>query len=299
MKMKKVDSILLASLLLAAASSATAQTDNSPGNGTGSRTAVRSDAGVAPIFPQMFEPIATAGLLNDSLVKNQPVAAVFESETSSIQPNGSSITSRVTIKIYRDSEGRIRREVITYPGSASSGSSQTTASAAITIDDPVLRFTYLFDQQTKTVQRYKLTNTHPQQGNGFNDVVPRLVELLRNDDLQTGMVRKYRLDPPKLEPLGRQQIFPGVEAEGRRLTFKIPAGAIGNAAEAESTYEIWMARDLRMLVKSVTRNPLTGEHNLRLTSISRDEQPASLFEVPSGYTVQDSGMIRTDMPPPY
>jgi len=297
--MKKVDSILLASLLLAAALPASAQTGNSPGNGAQSRTAVRSDVGLAPIFPYMFEPIAVAGLLNDRLVKNQPVAAVFESETSSFQPNGNPITSRVTIRIYRDNEGRTRREVISYPGNASSGSSQTAASTAITIDDPVSGFTYLLDQQTKTVQRYKLTNAHPQQGNSFNDIVPRVVELLRNDDLQTGMVRKYRLDPPKLEPLGRQQIIPGVEAEGRRLIFKIPAGAIGNAAEVESTYEIWIARDLRMLVKSVTKNPLTGEHNLRLTTISRDEQPVSLFEVPSGYTMQESGTIRTDMPPPY
>jgi hypothetical protein len=82
--MKKIDSILLASLVLAAATSAPAQTGNSPENGGGSRTAVRSDAGVAPIFPQMFEPVATAGLFDDKLVKNQPVAAVFESEMSSI-----------------------------------------------------------------------------------------------------------------------------------------------------------------------------------------------------------------------
>ena len=84
------------------------------------------------------------------------------------------------------------------------------------------------------------------------------------------MVRKYRLAPPKVEALGRQQIVPDVEAQGRRLIFTIPAGAIGNVAEVESTYEIWIARDLRMLVKSVTRNPLTGEHNLRLTSLTRD-----------------------------
>lgn len=262
-----------------------AQTGNP--NQIESRTVVRSDAGIAPIFPQMFEPVATAGLLDDKLIKNQPVAAVFESETVSLQPNGGSVTSLTTIKIYRDSQGRTRREQT---------SAENAADRTITIEDPVLGVAYLLTPATQTAFRYKLANVHP-QSNGLGDAVPRVIELLRKDDPQTGTVRKYRLDAPKVEVLGRRQIVAGVEAEGRRLTFKIPAGAVGNATEVEATNEIWVAKDLRMLVKSTTRNPLAGEHNLRLTSLSRDEQPASLFEAPIGYTVRESGAVRTDLPP--
>lgn len=294
--MKKVDSILLPALLLTAtAGAASAQTGNSAGNPTESRTAVQSDAGVAPLMPQMFEPVATAGLLDDRLVKNQPVAAVFESETVRLQPNGASLTTRLVTRIYRDSDGRTRREQVTLPSGATAPSPNATAS--VTIYDPVAGFSYSINQTARTAFRYKLPPTLP-QGTGFNDSVPRTVELLRNDDLQTGLVRKYRLEQPRVEVLGRQQIA-GVEADGRRLKFKIPAGALGNDSEVESTHEIWIARDLRMLVKSSTRNPVIGEHNLRLSSLTRAEQPIGLFEVPSDYTIREMGTVRTDMPPPY
>lgn len=295
--MKKVDSILLPVMLLAATGGAPvlAQIGNSSINPAESRTIVQSDVGVAPLFPQMFEVIANGGLLNDRLVKNQPLAAVFESETIGLQPNGASLTSRVVTKIYRDSDGRTRREQTVLPSGAAASSANATIS--ITIEDPIARFTYLINQTNRTALRYKLPLNHS-QGNGFNDLIPRTVELLRNDDPQTGLVRNYRLEQPRVEPLGRQEIS-GVDAEGRRVRFKIPAGAIGNTTEIEATHETWIARDLKMLVKSNTKNSIIGEHKFRLIELVRAEQPASLFEIPSNYTIQESGIVRTDLPPPY
>lgn len=287
--------ILLAVLLLGLSQAATlAQTGNS-GNQLESRTVVQSDVGVAPLFPQMFDVIAAGGLLNDRLVKNQPLTAVFESETVRLQPNGTPLTSRVMTRIYRDRDGRTRREQMVMANGTIAPSSNTAKS--ITIEDPVAGFTYLINSATRSAFRYKLSANHP-QGTGFNDLIPRTVEVLRNDDPQTGLVKKYRLEQPRAEALGRQEIN-GVEAEGRRVRFKIPAGAVGNATETEATHETWIARDLKILVKSSTKNPFIGEHNFRLIELTRSEQPASLFEVPSDYTIQESGAVRTDLPAPY
>lgn len=287
--------ILLAVLLLGLSQAATlAQTGNS-GNQLESRTVVQSDVGVAPLFPQMFDVIAAGGLLNDRIVKNQPLTAVFESETVRLQPNGTALTSRVMTRIYRDRDGRIRREQMVMANSTIAPFSNTAKS--ITIEDPVAGFTYLINPATRSAFRYKLSANQP-QSNGFNDLIPRTVDVLRNDDPQTGLVKKYRLEQPRAEALGRQEIN-GVEAEGRRVRFKIPAGAIGNTAEIEAMHETWIARDLKMLVKSSTKNPLIGEHNYRVIELTRSEQPASLFEIPSDYTIQESGIVRTDLPAPY
>lgn len=260
-------------------------------NPTESRTIVQSDVGIAPIMPQMFEPITSAGLLDDKLVRNQPVAAVFESETVRIQPNGTSLTTRVIIRLYRDGEGRTRRERVII---SNSDPAFLSSNAVITIYDPVARFSYSLNPSTRTAFRHRL----PPPDVGVIDSIPQVVEFARVDNLQTGTVRKYRIEPPRVERLGIREIN-GVSAEGRRLSFRIPAGALGNSSEIESTHETWIARDLKMLVQSSTKNPVIGEHNFRLTSLSRSQQPSTLFIVPSDYTVQESGTVRTDLPPPF
>ncbi|MCA1625665.1 MAG: DUF4412 domain-containing protein [Acidobacteria bacterium] len=291
--MKKVNSILLSLMMLGAVGAAFAQTGNTAGNETESRTAVRSDAGVAPVIPSMFELIATGGLLDDTLVRNKPLAAAFESETVQTLANGTQLVRRVTTRIYRDSDGRTRREQIFH----SNGTTPSPGEAAQTVSiyDPVAGYRYSINSAKHTADRYKLPSAPPQAA-PFNDRIPLNVEILRNDD-PTGVVRKYKLEPPRVEPLGKQPIA-GIEAEGRRVTIKVPAGAIGNAEPVETIYETWIARDLRMLVKSVVRNPASGEHTLRLTTINRAEQPRSLFEVPAGYPISDMGVPRTDVTPP-
>lgn len=292
--MKVISSILLPLIMLGAAATGSAQTNNPPDNATERRTAVRSDAGVAPVVPSMFEPITTGGLLDDELVRNNPVAAVFESETMQVLANGGQITRRITTRIYRDRDGRTRREQIFSSDGAAS--SQNATVAPVTIYDPVAGYGYSINPAARVVHRYKLPSAPP-SGSSFNDRVPLNVEILRNDNPQTGAVRRYRLEPPRVESLGRQQIA-GVEAEGRRVTIRVPAGAAGNTS-AETVHETWIARDLRMLIKSSTRNPGIGEHTLRLTTINRAEPSRALFEVPADYTMTDMGAMRTDVPPPF
>ena len=76
----------------------------------------------------------------------------------------------------------------------------------------------------------------------------------------------------------------GLDAEGTRITFTIPAGQIGNVKPIEVVDETWYAPELQALVLTNHHDPRSGEVVYRLTAIDRNEPPANLFEVPAGYT---------------
>src|SRR5439155_1320512 len=86
------------------------------------------------------------------------------------------------------------------------------------------------------------------------------------------------------EDLGTQTIA-GVTAQGTRLTRTIPAGQIGNEKPITIVHERWYSNDLQMVVMSKRSDPWSGETTYTLTNINRTEPDASLFTVPSAYTV--------------
>ncbi|MCI0335937.1 MAG: energy transducer TonB [Acidobacteria bacterium] len=88
----------------------------------------------------------------------------------------------------------------------------------------------------------------------------------------------------KTESLGKQTID-GVEAEGTRVVETIPAGAIGNERPIEIIREHWYSPELQMVVLTRSVDPRAGETTMRLTNINRSEPDATLFQVPSDYTV--------------
>lgn len=292
--MKKVNFILpTLAVLLFATSIVLTQTENSANSDIEHPIVVRMNAGIAAVIPSMFEPIATGGLLDNVLVKNKPLAADFESETVQILANGTSTRRGVTTKIYRDKDGRTRREQIVYPGGTVPAN---VAAPIISIFDPVAFYSYSINPQARTAERLKLPLTLA-LGAPLDNKIPLSIEVFRNDNSQGGTAQKYTLEKPLLEPLGKQTIT-GVTADGWRVTVKIPAGALGNAGPVESVYEMWLAIDLGMMIKFVARNPVSGEQTLLLKSISRADQSRSLFEVPAGYVLTEMGTRRTDLAPP-
>ncbi|MGH9802751.1 MAG: energy transducer TonB, partial [Blastocatellia bacterium] len=90
------------------------------------------------------------------------------------------------------------------------------------------------------------------------------------------------------ESLGKQTIE-GVEAEGKRTVTTIPAGAIGNERSIEIVSETWYSPELQTTIMSKRNDPTSGETTYRLTNIRRGEPDASLFQVPSDYTVKEGG----------
>jgi TonB family protein len=99
-----------------------------------------------------------------------------------------------------------------------------------------------------------------------------------------------RREPVK-EPLGRQTVE-GVEADGVRETFTIPAGELGNERPINIVTERWYSPDLQVVVMSRHSDPRFGETTYRLTNINRAAPARSLFEVPSDYTIKEQEPAR-------
>jgi hypothetical protein len=87
------------------------------------------------------------------------------------------------------------------------------------------------------------------------------------------------------ESLGKQMIE-GVEAEGTKIIQTIPAGAMGNERPIEVLHEQWYSRELQMDVMTKWIDPHIGESTQRLTNLIRSEPDASLFQLPSDYTIR-------------
>jgi len=96
------------------------------------------------------------------------------------------------------------------------------------------------------------------------------------------------------EQLGEQMVE-GVECEGTRTVTTIPAGVIGNENPIETVIETWGSRELRMIILSKRSDPRFGEFTYRVTSIIRSETDATLFQIPSGYTIIDSGARKIEV----
>lgn len=79
----------------------------------------------------------------------------------------------------------------------------------------------------------------------------------------------------------------GVKAQGKLVTYEIPAGAIGNRNPIVVTDEHWYSPDLQVTVYTKHSDPRSGEVVYRLEKIRRDEPQAALFAVPADYTVKD------------
>jgi hypothetical protein len=98
----------------------------------------------------------------------------------------------------------------------------------------------------------------------------------------------------------------GVQAEGSRTTTTIPAGELGNEQPIQIVNERWYSPELQVIVMTRHSDPRFGETTYKLTNIQRGEPSAALFQVPSDYTLKESGAfgvggprrVRRPAPPP-
>ena len=98
--------------------------------------------------------------------------------------------------------------------------------------------------------------------------------------------QQISLGDPKIDQLGSQMIA-GVQAEGTRTTLTIPAGQIGNQNPLLIVTERWYSKNLEATVLAKHSDPRFGTSSYQLSNIQRTEPPASLFQIPSGYTIEE------------
>ena len=218
-------------------------------------------------------------------VTGSPFSAQSSTETVQTLADGNRIDRTNTGMIYRDSEGRTRMEESfrhfgPMPASGNAG-------PMVFINDPVSGMGYILNPNGKTAQQFTRPawkGARGQRGNG-----PQGQFTPRNNPNVTTQTETQSLD--------------GLTVQYTRVTRTIPAGQIGNANPIQTVFERWYSPDLQMVIKSVDTNPEFGTTTFQLMNINRSEPDASLFQVPSDYTVSAAkpgprGRRRGNGPPP-
>lgn len=223
-------------------------------------------------------------------VKGAPFAADAVTTTTQVLPNGTHINRNATASLYRDSEGRTRREE-RAPAGTGVLSFTGPSRPAVFIHDPVAGVAYVLNPQNKTARKMAF-NLHHAPGAG----AAASAGAGEDTAASAGARGAYRFggsantEAAKIatESLG-SQVIDGIEVEGTRRTLTIPVGAMGNDQPIQSVTERWYSPDLQIVVKSVRTDPRFGQTVYQLSNIRRGDQPATLFEVPSDYTVTPGG----------
>ena len=242
------------------------------------------------------------------MIKGAPYSAEAVTESIQTLADGNRIVNRITSSIFRDSEGRTRREQ-TLKGLGVLGNGEEPLQT-IFINDPVAGVTYSLDSRSHIARksvpfRFEFLSkpgAPAVEGQKFE------VKVGPGDGEQFALrteaggastfvfkAKSHNANEVK-EQLGKQ-IIEGIEAEGTRTTVTIPAGEIGNERPIEIVSERWYSPELQLVVMTRHSDPRMGETTYKLTNISRAEQPKSLFEVPAGYTVKESPQIAPNIAP--
>jgi len=233
------------------------------------------------------------------VVKGAPYSAQAITETTQKLGDGNRIVNQNTASVYRDSEGRTRREeAIAAIGPLANG---PMLPEAIFISDPVAGVSYLLEPNSRVAQKMVPTHFEFRVDPGERVLDTRKPLAGEPPDIFTVEVAPPggpgvrgiagRMEKrPTTESLGKQDIG-GVEAEGTRTTITIPAGEIGNERAIEIVSERWYSPELQTVVMTKHSDPRFGETIYRLTNISRGEPDKSLFQVPSDYAIRESSPL--------
>jgi len=213
------------------------------------------------------------------VVTGAPYSAQAVTERTQALANGNKIDEKTTANVYRDGQGRTRREMTM--GAMGPWAAPKNASPMVVIHDPVAGVGYMLDPSKQTAVKHPLGPPKGPDGNARN----------RHAKLQQANANV------RTESLGKQTIE-GVETEGTRTTLTIPAGQIGNAQAIEIVSEKWYSPTLQVMVREIHSDPRSGTTTYQLTNVVQAEPDPSLFQVPSNYTTKDKPAFRHGPPPP-
>jgi hypothetical protein len=254
-------------------------------------------------------------VVESRITEGRPYAADATTEFVQVLGDGNRISRKTTVRVFRDGEGRTRREEL--------GTGDTPES--ISIYDPVSHVTYVLDPVRRVAHKSAVRIVSPTAGAGKITDKTRIWEkiaLVPPTEMAVGIVpdptehhkfmeagkhsteafgragvvvsTKMRVAPDNAttESLGEQMIG-GVRAEGTRTTTIVPAGTIGNQQDIRIVSEQWFSPDLQVLVMTRHSDPRSGDVTYRLSNIIRAEPGAGLFDVPADYTVRESSYMKS------
>jgi hypothetical protein len=262
--------------------------------------------------------VSLQGGVMGKTVKNAPYSGVEVTESTQMLADGTRIHNESQTQVFRDSEGRMRRE----------GPNE------ITIWDPVANASYVLNPKTQTARKLPMGNyvvTSDKTGPGGDTFTysvrtsgPNVVHVAGGGPAgadaeekalgaklkaeieahtrtnvgyavsggvmaapgEFGMTKMIAREKGATEPLGKRTIE-GVNSEGTRTVSTTEAGAIGNDRPIQSVSERWFSPDLQTVMMTKHSDPRTGEETFKLINVNRAEPAAYLFQVPAGYQITD------------
>ena len=289
-----------------------------------------SNAAPLPVFGgQRIDIVRGEGDILGPVVKNKPYSARSITESTQTLADGNRIVQRNETRIFRDSQGRTRREQ-TLGGV---GQWQTAGAPVtmITINDPVAGKSYVLDPVARTVREigpFKVVTVHAQAGSDGDRVelekiwtaaVPapaplpggEAVTVIRTETGGRHDVRMFArgvaVNAPfagdtavtyePAEDLG-EQVLEGLLVKGGGHTDTIPAGTVGNERAIDIVTERWYSEDIEAVVLHRFSDPRFGETVYQLVNVALGDPSADLFSVPDGYArtviALDDGVVRVD-----
>jgi hypothetical protein len=249
-------------------------------------------------LPAQVKMLSVQGAVMGKTVKGAPYSGVEINESNQVLADGTRIHNESQTQVYRDSEGRVRRETPTD----------------ITIFDPVGNASYVLNPKTQTARKlplgmyvfstsgdgkaiqnfsYRVNLDKPGEGEPeakfLAETKAMAAELkaahMGPATLSVGMEKRVLTHSAgTTEALGKRMIE-GVNSDGSRVTTTIEAGAIGNDRAIQSVNERWFSQDLQTVMMTKHTDPRLGEESFRLVNVSRSEPPSYLFQIPAGYQI--------------
>jgi len=258
------------------------------------------------------------------VLKGQPYSAEILSESVQTLSDGNRIVHRTTGRVYRDVEGRVRRE-----------DDRPSGPPSVTISDPVANMSWTLDQENKTArettgltigsfavsQLYSRigeleTFTLSAAGGGGRgvagrgagagtggDVTERKQRIVGSTDAQSTQGargggaavaggrggRGAGAGGDRLVEQLPNKSIENLLCSGVRRTTTIAKGEIGNEQPIKIVSEEWTSIDLQVLVLTDSNDPRSGRSTYKLLNVRRADPDLMLFRVPADYTISRGG----------
>jgi hypothetical protein len=274
-------SIAAMAALFLMTSSAWAQS-SAPAEQTPAPAPHRGGAMFERMGPMGFDGMGFVGFesgLNGKTVTGTPFTASFSTQTTETLTDGNKIQRNSTGTVARDTAGRTRRDMTLAAIGPWAASGKTPPQVSF-INDPVAGTRYVLEANTKTARKMSAHNHGP------------------NAARASALAARVQKNTTT-ESLGTQTIN-GVSAQGTRTTRTIPPGEMGNEKSIVIVKETWYSPELQITVMTKRTDPRMGETVSQVTNIQKQEPAATLFQVPSDYTVKEGrgGRNTTATPTP-
>lgn len=275
--------------------------------------------------PQTFAFVA-GEIVGGNPVKGAPYSGNAVTDTTQTLADGNRIVNHMSAAVYRDGEGRERREQ-SIPN-IGPFAAQGVPPMTIFISDPVAGVNYSLNPSNKTAIKMpvpQIGSMPPMPAGAPGAPMPPMPPMppgaqggvmiqrfgVAGGSATASMVAQpgppnvmiYRksgalaTNPPDVQQLGTK-VVEGVQADGTRTTLTIPAGQIGNDNPIQIVDEMWRSPDLQVIVHSEHSDPRMGTTVYSLQNISRNDPSPELFQVPADYTVKDGPVFHKTLPLP-